>query len=127
MGYRRLVKRYMQHVYAQSGSNWLDNAVSYELSQRDIGELLSIWGEVVREPDSDADSDFNQRTVALCLKHKLSVNDISDQLGWSHRIIEEWLLPKENSRHRKMSKRDFQHFESSIKPHLRGSKDSSEC
>ena len=44
----------------------------------------------------------------------LTIDELAGRLGWQRRIIEEWFLPAQHPRHRQMTRRDFEHFESSI-------------
>ena len=133
MGYRRLLLKYMQHVQQRSGSNWLiqtplrdvgdpqdfaDKAAQDELSARDLGELRSLWTTLERESAEKAEGDLNARTRSLCAEHNLSSADLALHLGWSQHVIEEWLLPPEDPRHRRMLRRDFEHLMNCVSPVL---------
>lgn len=123
----------MQHVQQLSGSNWLietplrdvgdlqefaDKAAQNELSARDLGELRSLWNMLERESAEKVQGDLNERTRFLCNEHGLSSADLAVYLGWSQHVIEEWLLPPEDPRHRRMLRRDFEHLMSCISPIL---------
>ena len=118
MGYRRLIKHYMQHVYDQTGDTWITEKSGTALSDRDADELRPIWLDIERDVESEALGDLNQRALTLCEQHGLTIDELAERLGWRRRIIEEWLLPDEHPRYRQMTRRDFQHFEMSISPFL---------
>jgi hypothetical protein len=83
-----------------------------------VDELRSIWLDIERDVETDARGDLNQRALTLCKQHCLTIDELAKRLGWQRRIIEEWLLPAEHPRYRQMTRRDFQHFETSIGPVL---------
>ena len=45
MGYRRLIKKYMQHVHDCTGDPWIAGKSCTNLSDRDLDELRSIWSK----------------------------------------------------------------------------------
>ena len=114
MGYRRLIAKYMQHVNTRSRNIWLGDLPHGELSRGDMQELRSIWLTIEREVEIDTEGDFNARTVELCNQHRLSGNDVAQQVGWPKKVVEEWLLTPEHPKHRIMTRRDFEHFYLSI-------------
>ena len=118
MGYRRLIKKYMQHLYDCTGDPWIAGKSCTNLSDRDLDELRSIWLDVERDVETDAQGNLNLRALALCKEHCLTIDELAKRLGWQRRIIEEWLLPAEHPRYRQMTRRDFRHFETSIGPVL---------
>ena len=118
MGYRRLIKHYLQHVYNRTGDTWISAKSRDNLSDRDVNELHSIWLDIERDVETDAPGDLNQRALMLCKQHNLSNDELAERLGWQRRIIEEWFLPAQHPRYRQMTRRDFEHFESSISPFL---------
>lgn len=123
MGYRRLIKQYMLHVHQRTGATWVAEKSCTNLSDRDLNELRSIWSEIERGATTDTRDDLNQRALTLREQHRLTIAELAEQLGWQRRIIEEWFLPTQHPRYRQMSWRDFQHFESSIRPILPGLND----
>ena len=118
MGYRRLIKNYMQHAHSHTGDTWIAEKSGAYLSDRDADELRSIWLDIERDVETEALGDLNQRASTLCEQHGLTIDELAERLGWRRQIIEEWLLPDEHPRYRQMTRRDFQHFETSISPFL---------
>ena len=118
MGYRRLIKQYMQQVYEHTGDTWISGNTCSNLSDRDVDELRAIWSEIERDVESEALGDLNKRALMLCEQHNLTTEWLAERLGWQERVIEEWLLPAEHPRYRHMTRRDFQHFTTSINPAL---------
>ena len=118
MGYRRLIKKYMQHVYDCTGDPWIAGKSCTNLSDRDLDELRSIWLDVERDVETDAQGNLNLRALALCKEHCVTIDELAKRLGWQRRIIEEWLLPAAHPRYRQMPRRDFRHFETSLGPVL---------
>lgn len=114
MGYRRLIKHYLQHVYNRTGDTWISAKSRDNLSDRDVNELHSIWLDIERGLETDAEDNLNQCASSLCEQHNLTIDELAGRLGWQRRIIEEWFLPAQHPRHRQMTRRDFEHFESSI-------------
>ena len=90
MGYRRLIKKYMQHVYDCTGDPWIAGKSCTNLSDRDLDELRSIWLDVERDVETDAQGNLNLRALALCKEHCLTIDELAKRLGWQRRIIEEW-------------------------------------
>ena len=110
MGYRRLISKYMQHVKDHTGNAWLSDTPKGELTARDISELRAIWMTIERELEADTSSDYNQRAKAMCEEHEIATSDVARHLGWSTHIVKEWFVSTDDPRHRKMTKRDFEHF-----------------
>lgn len=120
MGYRRLIKQYMQQVYNHTGDTWIAEKKCTHLSDRDLDELRAIWLDIQRDLETRALGDLNQRALTLCEQYGLTIDELAGRLGWHRRIIEEWMLPAEHPRYRHMTRRDFRHFETSISPVLNG-------
>jgi len=119
MGYRRLLAKYMQHVNNRSGSIWLGAAVDDAITERDVSELRSIWQTIEREKEVDRQGDYNERMRTICFDNQLTSTDIAKHLGWPSNVIDQWLQPPDNPTHRRMSKRDFDHFYASVEHLLR--------
>ena len=136
MGYRRLLRKYMQHLQQRSGTTWLvekllqdvsdmkdfaDSVDQNGLSARDLGELRSLWTTLERQSSLEAEGDLNERTQTLCIKHGLTSAELALYLGWNQHIIDEWLLPPQDPSHQRMLRRDFEHLMSCISPVIGGS------
>lgn len=112
MGYRELLKKYMQHVTTHSGQSWLSfEGPCCDLTAKDIAELRLIHNGMTRAQSGMGEPSYNSQAEAICERFALGPIAIADMLGWPIDVIERWFAEPTDERYKTMSKRDFRHFQ----------------
>ena len=113
MSYRNLLKRYITHVVAHTGTPWIDLVRPSEfLSRQDLLELRVLYTESLsdRQTSVIASKDFNVSAREECAQKGLDSSELALHLGWPERVVRRWLLDPNDPDYRAMSERDYQHF-----------------
>lgn len=113
MSYRNLLKRYITHVVAQTGTPWIDLVRPSEfLSRQDLLELRVLYTESLsdRQTSAIASKDFNVSAREECAQKGLDSSELALHLGWPERVVRRWLLDPNDPDYKAMSERDYQHF-----------------
>lgn len=94
MGYRTLLKRYIQHVELAVGDNFIESEVAEsELTTRDIGELRTLAAELRRSERSPRAGDTrnpNQRLRLLMSRYALDNLELATITGFDQADISRW-------------------------------------
>lgn len=94
MGYRTLLKRYIQHVELAVGDNFIETGVpESELTVRDVGELRTIAAElrrVERALRAESTRNPNQRLRLLMSRYALDNAELAAISGVSEAQIRQW-------------------------------------
>ena len=113
MSYRNLLKRYITHVVAHTGTPWIDLVRPSEfLSRQDLLELRVLYTESLsdRQTSAIASKDFNVSAREECAQKGLDSSELALHLEWPERVVRRWLLDPNDPDYRAMSERDYQHF-----------------
>ncbi len=113
MSYRNLLKRYITHVVAHTGTPWIDLIRPSEfLSRQDLLELRVLYTESLsdRQTSAIASKDFNVSAREECAQKGLDSSELALHLEWPERVVRRWLLDPNDPDYKAMSERDYQHF-----------------
>ena len=94
MGYRRLLKSYLQHVDQLIGSTLIETVIESALfCKRDLGELSGIAAEVARENanrDRPPEVDYGALLVEVIRGNALTVEEVADLSQMKTATLNQW-------------------------------------
>ena len=121
MGYRELLKRYMRFLEVELGDNFIEvipGARESGLTDRDVGELRTLAGEIFREQGGGrarAEIDnFNYRLRLLMNRHGLTVERVAALSDTNPARARSWRTSPKSTSYQEMTGAEFDTFERAL-------------
>jgi len=118
MGYRTLLKRYIQHVELAIGENFIESDVhESELTARDVGELRTLAAELRRSERGGRSSDTrnpNQRLRLLMSRYALDTTELCAICGVPDEQLRRWRASPRSVHYATLSEDELSSLEAGI-------------
>lgn len=118
MGYRTLIRRYIQHVELAVGDNFIESVVpESELTPRDLGELRTLAAEIRRNEHAARPSTTrnpNQRLRLLMSRYALDNDELASISGSCEEQIRAWRASPRSPNYEPMNDDQLQVLERAI-------------
>jgi hypothetical protein len=118
MGYRTLLKRYIQHVELAVGENFIETDVhESELTVRDVGELSTLASELRRSERATRVSETrnpNQRLRLLMSRYALDTTELCSICGIPDGQLRRWRASPRSMQYEALSEDQLSSLEAGI-------------
>lgn len=119
MGYRTLLKKYIQHLELVAGDNYIEAETQERLlSSRDLGELKTLAAEILRDAHSAKEvariENYNYRLRILANRYGLDAEHIAQLSDETEEMVRRWRTSPKSRHYLPMSETQYRVFEQNL-------------